>query len=221
MYTVAGGGSTTSTSSPLAFVATLPGIRQAAGQLERTAQVGAAGRRLDRRQPLAEQPAIRREFLHDLRLVAKLMIIAVMPESIWSIRPSASCFASSSRFAALVDVGRRHAGRVVDQEDEPLAFEPAPFPTRPQQREHRQPDQQQLQKHQQILPQPLPQAVDVQVFDRPLPEIRARHFERLPLELEEIERNDRRRHERHQHPLPSRERVAEEFRHRTRPRRRR
>ena len=140
---------------------------------------------------------------------AKLMIIAVMPESIWSISPPTSFFASSSRFLASVDVGRRHAGRVVDQKDEPIAVELRPLPTRPQQREHRQRDQQQLQKHQQILPQPLPQAVDVQVLDRPLPQIRARHLQRLPLQLQEIQRNDRRRHERQEAPLPRRERVAE------------
>ena len=53
------------------------------------------------------------------------------------------------------------------------------LPTRPQQRQHRQRDQQQLQQQQQALPQPLPEAVDVQVFDRLVPQVRAGHFERL------------------------------------------
>ena len=45
-------------------------------------------------------------------------------------------------------------------------------------------DQQQLQQQQQALPQPLPDAVDVQVFDRLVPQIRAGHLQRLALELE-------------------------------------
>ena len=54
-----------------------------------------------------------------------------------------------------------------------------------------------MQQQQQALPQPLPERVDVQIFDRPRPEIGAGHLQRLPLELEKIER-DNRRHDRRQ-----------------------
>ena len=60
---------------------------------------------------------------------------------------------------------------------------------------------------QQIPPQSLPKAIDAQVFDRPLPKKRARHFERLAAELEKIERDQRRRHGAQQGPLPPRKHV--------------
>jgi hypothetical protein len=55
-----------------------------------------------------------------------------MPDSIWSISP----------LTGVLGVGGRHAGRVVDHEDESLAIEPGPFPAGPQQREHCQGDEQ-------------------------------------------------------------------------------
>jgi hypothetical protein len=59
------------------------------------------------------------------------------------------------------DVGRPHARRRVDEQDDPVPQQLRPLPARPQQREADQGDQQELQKEQQALPQPLPQRVDV------------------------------------------------------------
>ena len=49
----------------------------------------------------------------------------------------------------------------------------------------------------------------MQVFDRPTPQIRARHFQRLPTQLEKVERNDGRRDQRQHDPLTEREGVQE------------
>ena len=60
--------------------------------------------------------------------------------------------------------------------------------------QHRQQHGQELEEQQQVPPQPLEQAVDVQVFQAPPPEQRARHLHRPPPQLEEVQRDDPDRH---------------------------
>ena len=92
------------------------------------------------------------------------------------------------------DVGRRHARRAVDQQHEPLALAAAPLHPRAGQGEHRQGHRQELEEQEQVAPQPLEQTVDVQVFQAPPPQDRARHPDRPPAQLEEIKRDDPDRH---------------------------
>jgi len=112
-----------------------------------------------------------------------------------------------------LDVRGRHAGRRVDQEDEPVARQSRPAPARTQASGHQDRDQQQLQEQQQALPQTLPDRVDVQVLDRAAPQIRAGHFQRLPFELQEIQRHDGRGHQSQDSPLPKIQTIDKIHRH--------
>src|SRR4029079_4269794 len=68
-------------------------------------------------------------------------------------------------------------------------------------------DDKQLQKEKEALAEALPKRGHVQILDRAAPEVGAGNFQRLTLELEEIERDDRGRDEAEETPLPPGERV--------------
>ncbi len=94
-----------------------------------------------------------------------------------------------------VKAGRRHVGgaharRVVDREDKALALPAGTLDPRTEEREHRQQDGEQLQEQEQVPPQALKEAVDVQVLEASLPEQRARDLDRTAPELEEVKRDD-------------------------------
>ena len=61
---------------------------------------------------------------------------------------------------------------------------------------------QELQQQKQVLPQPLEQRVDVQIFDALAPQKGARHAERLALELEEVKQHHGNRHEQQDESQP-------------------
>ena len=63
-------------------------------------------------------------------------------------------------------------------------------------------DKQQLQEQQQAASQALPEAVHMQVFDRLGPEIGAGDQQRLPSQLEKVERDNCDRNRRQASPLP-------------------
>ena len=90
-----------------------------------------------------------------------------------------------------LDVLGRHAGRRIDQENRAIPEAGFPSPSRPQTGQDHEQDDQQLQKQKQALPQTLPNRVDVQVLDRAAPQVRAGDFDRLTLELQEVEEQDR------------------------------
>ncbi len=118
-------------------------------------------------------------------LSAKLMIIADMPESIWSTSPSASCFASASRSRR---VGASVAAMLAELSTRNMNRWPSSrLPCQPGRNSARiaSPTSSSCRNISRFSPQPLPQAVHMQVFDRPLPKISARHLERHSLELQE------------------------------------
>ena len=80
-------------------------------------------------------------------------------------------------------VGGLHAGRVVDEEHQPAAAEVQGLPRRPQQGQEEDEHHQKLQIEQQVVPQPLPDRVDVQVFDRLVPEVGGGHLHGRRLSL--------------------------------------
>ncbi len=176
-------------------------------------QIGAAVGRLDGGQPLAQLAAIIGEFLHDLRRIGETDDHRRHARVHLVDQPVDELLGFFQAVFRVRRVSGRHAGRIVDQENEPLSFQPGALPAGPQQGQHRQGHQQQLQEQEQALSQALPKAVDVQVFDRLLPQIRAGHLQRLAAELEEVQRQNRRRHRREGGPLPAGERVVEEVEH--------
>ena len=107
------------------------------------------------------------------------------------------------------DVGGRHARRVVDHQDEPLALAGRPLDPRPGQGQHRQQHGQELEEQQQVPPQPLEQAVDVQVLQAPPPEQGAGHLHRPAPQLEEVQRDDPDRHARQHRPRRQPQRRGE------------
>ena len=110
---------------------------------------------------------------------------------------SATTFlACSLAFASRVgrDVGRRHARGTIDQEHESLSLPGSSPHPRAGERQHHKRDRQKLKKEQQIAPQPLKQAIDVQVLKASPPEDRTGNANRPPPQLEKIKRNDSDRH---------------------------
>ncbi len=84
-------------------------------------------------------------------------------------------------------IGGTHAGGGVHQEDVSLANQLGTHPTGPQAGQDRQQQQQQLQKQQQVLTQFLPEAVDVQILQRAMPQVSTRDFQRLTPQLQEVQ----------------------------------
>ena len=205
IYSVAGRASATCTS--LDVLGAAAGVGQAGRQLQRLQQRRAAVGRPDRLQRPVQLPAVVGEALLDPRRVGETdehghvagshLVDQFAHPPLGLLQPRGG------------HVGGLHAGRVVHQEDQPVVQGLDPLPTRPQQRESGQQDDQQLQQQEQVPPQPLPDGVDVQVLDRFPPEVRAGHLDRPPLELQEIQQHDRRRHRRQQRPLPPGEHVGE------------
>ena len=167
-------------------------IRQPGGHLQALAQRGRRLRRLDRVDPLQESAAVAGVVGDDLGRSSNLMTMARSSASISLTTFLAACL--GFRQPAGRDVGRGHARRAIDQEHEPLALAAASLHARAGQGEHRQRHRQKLQKQEQVAPQSLKQTVDVQVFQAPPPQDRARHPDRPPAQLEEIKRDDPDRH---------------------------
>jgi hypothetical protein len=185
------------------------GIGEAIGQGQRIADVGWLGRRLDAVERFSKQAAIVSELLDHVRVVVvgddhrRHIGIHLVDEGgdllLGRIEPGGVAFA----------VGGRHAGGAIDQEDELLTAERLALPPWTEEGEDREGDQQELEEQQQVLAKPLPDAVHVEVFDDLRPEIGAGNFERLALELQKVERKDRRRDKPDGDPSGGAERVAE------------
>ncbi|MGA2034900.1 MAG: hypothetical protein ABSG68_21840 [Thermoguttaceae bacterium] len=75
-----------------------------------------------------------------------------------------------------------------------MAGQPQGVPAGPQHGQHGRQDHQQLHQQEDVPPQPLPDAVDVQILDRLVPQERAGDLDRPPLELQEVQGHDGRRH---------------------------
>jgi hypothetical protein len=80
-----------------------------------------------------------------------------------------------------IDVGGRHARRVVDDEDVVLPLRHRAVELKRHHRIDQRQHGQDLQQQQDVVAQPLKEGVDVQVLDALLPEERARHLQRLAL----------------------------------------
>ncbi len=184
------------------------GISKAAGQAERPADVSGLGRRLDAVQRLAQQPAVVGELLHHVGLVVERDDHGAHA-GVELIDQPADALLGGVETRAAVGVARRHAGRSVHQENELLPLERLALPAGPQNRQDGQADHEQLEQQEQIAAEPLPQAVDVQVFDHLRPQIGAGYLDRLALELEEVQRKDRQRDQANGRPGDGTERVVE------------
>ena len=94
-----------------------------------------------------------------------------------------------------VGVGHGHAGRAVDEQDVVLARALGAVDLEGHDGVDEQQDGQELHQQQHVVAQPLEEAVDVQVLDALLPQEGAGHLERLALQLEKVEQQDKERHQ--------------------------
>ena len=115
-------------------------IGQARGQLERLQQRRGPLGRLDGLQPPVQQAAVVGKALLDPGGVGKADYHGHVARLhlVDQLAHLAFGFVQPRR----LHVGGRHAGRVIDQEDEPAADQLGPLPTRPQQGPHHQKDHQ-------------------------------------------------------------------------------
>src|SRR5207248_7454904 len=107
---------------------------------------------------------------------------------------------------ARLDVGGRHARGVVDHQDVMLPLGRAAVEAEAHDRIQQQQHREQLQEQQNVLAQPLEQAVDVQILNALAPQECARHLQRLTLELEEVEQDDQERDEQEEQAQEPRQR---------------
>src|SRR5262249_26041857 len=92
--------------------------------------------------------------------------------------------------AAGRDVGRSHARGIVDHQNIVPALTPTAVKANPEHGVNHEQDDEHLEHEQNVLAQPLKQAVDMQILDAFLPQERARHLERLALQLEKVKQDD-------------------------------
>jgi hypothetical protein len=90
---------------------------------------------------------------------------------------------------------------MVNDIDPPFSDAVCPTPTGPDASQNQQSQKEQLQIQKKVLAKLLPNAVDVQVFDRTLPKHRAGHERLLSFELQKIQTQNRRWDRKKQSPL--------------------
>ena len=194
-------------------------VGQTRGHQQRFAQPGAAGRRLQPPQSLFQGRAtvgkglkhlgpIRKGDDHGHRVGIHLV-------------HGGQGLLSGSFPAGAPLLGGRHAGRNVNQEDEPLAYQSGSPPRDAQQRKQHQGGGQQLQKQQQVAAQALPERIDVHVLNHAQPQIGAGHFHLAAAQLEKVKQQNADGHSQGQRPQCSAQRGVQLQVHCTSPRCRR
>ena len=126
-----------------------------------------------------------------IRAVRPASITLTLPPAGRSRRASrAASRAAASRFGD--DVGRGHARRRVDDEDDVAGEAGGALDERPGGEQHEDDHEQELEQEQEAASQPLPRRVRLDIGDEALPEERGGDDRLLAPELEQVHRDDER-----------------------------